>query len=222
MALKQISPVLLSGDTADKAIDAAMAGVQEVGVPYTISVVDGAGLLVAVRRMDGAAIASIDTSLAKARTAVLFGAATADLAAAATNGAPLMTIETAATVPLAFVAGGVPITDAAGVVVGAVGAGGGDPGAGPRRCHNGSRREGELIMAPRSRPAVGGFALLSIGTAFCAAGPSSVKAVKLSMRLQAPGRRIRWHRARTRHGLAAGAEAPTTAQMAMRSTSRSK
>ncbi len=127
MALKQISPVLLSVDAADKAIGAAIARVQEVGVPYTITVVDGAGLLVAAHRMDGAAIASIDTSLAKARTAVLFGAATADLAGAAANGAPLMTIETSASVALAFVAGGVPITNAAGVVVGAVGAAGGTP-----------------------------------------------------------------------------------------------
>ena len=127
MALKQISPVLLSVDVAGKAIDAAVARAQEIGVPYTVTVVDGAGLLVLARRMDGAAIASIDTSLAKARTAVLFGAATADLAGAAANGAPLMTIETSTTVPLAFVAGGVPITDAAGVVIGAVGAGGGTP-----------------------------------------------------------------------------------------------
>ncbi len=127
MALHQISPVLLSVEAADKAIDAAITRVQEIGVPYTISVVDGAGLLVAARRMDGAAIASIDTSLAKARTAAYFGAATADLAPMAASGAPLMTVEASATVPLAFVAGGVPITDAAGVVIGAVGAGGGTP-----------------------------------------------------------------------------------------------
>ncbi len=127
MALKRVSPVLLSVEAAEKAIDAASVKAQEIGVPYTISVVDGAGLLVAARRMDGAAIASIDTSLAKARTAVYFGAATADLAGAAASGAPLMTIETSTTVPLAFVAGGVPVTDAAGVVTGAVGAGGGTP-----------------------------------------------------------------------------------------------
>ncbi len=127
MALKQISPVLLSVDVADKAIDAALVKVQDIGVPYTVTVVDGAGLLVLARRMDGAAIASIDTSLAKARTAVLFGAATADLAGAAASGAPLMTIETSATVPLAFVAGGVPIANAGGVIIGAVGAGGGTP-----------------------------------------------------------------------------------------------
>lgn len=64
MPLKQISPVLLSLESAEKAIEAAVVKVQEIGVPYPISVVDGAGLLVAAPRMDGAAIASIDTSLA--------------------------------------------------------------------------------------------------------------------------------------------------------------
>src|ERR1700759_2227270 len=49
MALPQISPVLLSAGTAEKAIDAAIERVQEIGVPYTITVLDGAGLLVAAR-----------------------------------------------------------------------------------------------------------------------------------------------------------------------------
>jgi uncharacterized protein GlcG (DUF336 family) len=127
MSLTQISPVSLSLELAEKLIDAATAKVAEIGVPYTITVVDGAGLLVAAHRMDGAAIASIDTSLAKARTAVYFGQATADLAPAVASGAPMATVETAASVPLAFVPGAVPITDGSGVVIGAVGAGGGLP-----------------------------------------------------------------------------------------------
>jgi uncharacterized protein GlcG (DUF336 family) len=127
MALNQVSPVLLSAALAEKAIGAATARAQEIGIPYTITVVDGAGLLVAARRMDGAAIASIDASMAKARTAAYFGAPTADLAAMVVDGAPMMSIQTALTLPLAFVAGAVPITDDAGVVIGAVGAGGGRP-----------------------------------------------------------------------------------------------
>jgi uncharacterized protein GlcG (DUF336 family) len=107
MALTQNSPVLPSVGVADKAIDAAIARVQEIGVPYSITVVDGAGLLVAARRVNGAAIASIDTSLAKARTAVYFAAATADLAPMVASGSPMMTVETAAAVPLAFVPGAV-------------------------------------------------------------------------------------------------------------------
>lgn len=78
-------------------------------------------------RMDGAAIASIDTSIAKARTSVLLGAATADLAGAVRGDGPLVSIETATSTQLAFVAGAVPIADAAGVVIGAIGAGGGTP-----------------------------------------------------------------------------------------------
>jgi len=127
MSLAQISPIILPLDAAHTATKAALAKVEEIGIPYTLTVVDGAGNLVHLTRMDGAAIASIDTSIAKARTAVYFGGPTADLAAAVADGAPLATIQTSTNVPLAFVAGGVPIVDAAGVVVGAFGAGGGSP-----------------------------------------------------------------------------------------------
>ncbi|AXH35397.1 heme-binding protein [Humibacter sp. BT305] len=127
MSMAQISPIILSLETAHVATTAAIQKVEEIGIPYTLSVVDGAGNLVHLTRLDGAAIASIDTSVAKARTSVYFGAPTADLAGAVSNGAPLATIQTSTTLPLAFVAGGVPITDADGVVVGAFGAGGGSP-----------------------------------------------------------------------------------------------
>jgi uncharacterized protein GlcG (DUF336 family) len=125
--MTQISPVVLDLDTAHTLTRAAISKVQEIGVPYTVTVVDGGGHIVHVTRMDGAALASIDTSLAKARTAVYFGAATVDLAPAVASGAPLATIETSTTLPLAFVAGAVPVTDPNGVVIGAVGAGGGSP-----------------------------------------------------------------------------------------------
>jgi uncharacterized protein GlcG (DUF336 family) len=127
MTLAQISPVILSLEVAHRATAAAIEKVNEIGIPYTLTVVDGSGMLVHLTRLDGAALASIDTSIAKARTAVYFGAATADLAGAVANGAPLATIQTSTTLPLAFVAGAVPITDAAGVVIGAFGAGGGSP-----------------------------------------------------------------------------------------------
>ncbi|GAA3632641.1 heme-binding protein [Microbacterium awajiense] len=135
MDLPQLSPVILSLDTARTATAAAIVAVEEVGIPYTLSVVDGAGQLVHVTRLDGAVIGSIDTSLAKARTAVFFGAATADLAGAVADGSPLATIQTATSVPLAFVAGGVPITDADGVVIGGFGAAGGSPEQDHRVAH---------------------------------------------------------------------------------------
>lgn len=125
--LSQISPIILPLETARKITERAMVKVAEIGVPYTLTVVDGSGNLVLSTRMDGAALASIDTSLSKARTAVLFGASTKDLAAAVADGAPLATIQTSMAVHLAFVAGAVPIRDNSGVVIGAFGAGGATP-----------------------------------------------------------------------------------------------
>jgi len=125
--IAQISPIILPLATARSAVAAAVTRATELGTPFTISVVDGAGLLVEATRMDGAALASIDTSLAKARTSAFFGAPTADLAGAVQSGGPLATIETAASFALAFVAGAVPITDSNGVVIGAIGVGGGMP-----------------------------------------------------------------------------------------------
>ena len=127
MSVAQISPIILTLDQAHAVTRAAKEKAEEIGIPYTLTVVDGAGLLVHATRMDGAALASIDTSIAKARTAVYFGAATKDLVGAIQPGAPLLTIETSTQLPLAFVAGAIPITDAAGVVIGALGAGGGSP-----------------------------------------------------------------------------------------------
>jgi uncharacterized protein GlcG (DUF336 family) len=127
MTLAQISPIILPLEQAHIATKAAIEKVQEIGIPYTLTVVDGSGSLVHLTRIDGAAMASIETSIAKARTAVYFGAATADLAGAVADGSPLATIQTSTSLPLAFVAGGIPIVDAAGVVIGAFGAGGGSP-----------------------------------------------------------------------------------------------
>lgn len=125
--LAQISPVILSLEAARSITERAIEKVAEVGVPYTITVLDGSGNLVLSTRMDGAALASIETSAAKARTAIFFGAATKDLAGAVASGQPLATIETSMNQHLAFVQGDVPVRDANGVVVGAVGAGGAAP-----------------------------------------------------------------------------------------------
>jgi uncharacterized protein GlcG (DUF336 family) len=77
--------------------------------------------------MDGAALASVDSSQAKARTSVYFAASTRDLAGAVQPGAPMFGIESGFTDPVVFVGGAVPVTDAHGTVIGAVGVGGGYP-----------------------------------------------------------------------------------------------
>lgn len=80
MSSKKISPVIMPLDLARKISDAAFEAVASTGAPFTISIVDGAGHLVLITRMDGAAIASIETSITKARTAAYFADATRDLA----------------------------------------------------------------------------------------------------------------------------------------------
>jgi uncharacterized protein GlcG (DUF336 family) len=127
MTTLQISPITLGLEAAERAIAAGEARAEELGVPMNVVVLDGGAHAVASARMDGAALAAIETSAIKARTAVLFAQPTRDLADAVQPGGPLYTIEAATREPLAFVAGAVPVTDADGRVIGAIGAGGGTP-----------------------------------------------------------------------------------------------
>ena len=124
---RQISPTTLDLATAEQAISAGRARAEELGVAMNIAVLDAGANLVASARMDGAALAAIETSATKARTAVLFAQPTGDLASAVQPGAPLFTIQAGTRDPLAFVPGGIPVTDDARRVIGAVGAGGGTP-----------------------------------------------------------------------------------------------
>jgi uncharacterized protein GlcG (DUF336 family) len=113
--------------SADKAIEAGKAKAAHLGIAFTIAVVDEAANLVVVSRMDGAALASVEASQAKARTSVYFGQPTRNLVPAVQPGAPMFGIEAGFRDPLLFVGGGVPIIDADGRLVGAIGVGGGSP-----------------------------------------------------------------------------------------------
>jgi uncharacterized protein GlcG (DUF336 family) len=119
------STITLNG--ADKAIEAGKAKAAELGIAFTITIVDAGAHLVAVSRMDGAALGGVEASQAKARTSVLFAQPTRDLAPAVQPGAPMFGIEAGFRDPLAFVAGGLPVTDASGRIVGGIGVGGGSP-----------------------------------------------------------------------------------------------
>jgi uncharacterized protein GlcG (DUF336 family) len=118
------STITLAG--AEKAIEAGKAKAAELGIAFTITIVDAGVHLVTVARMDGAALASVEASQAKARTSVLFASATRDLAPAVQPGAPMFGLEAGFREPVAFVGGGVPVTEA-GQVLGAIGVGGGSP-----------------------------------------------------------------------------------------------
>jgi uncharacterized protein GlcG (DUF336 family) len=112
---------------AEKAIEAGQAKAAEYGIAFTISVVDPGGHVVAVSRMVGAALASVELSQAKARTSVLFAQPTKALVAAVQPGAPLFGVETSTGTRLAFVAGGIPFAGPNGRITGAVGVRGGTP-----------------------------------------------------------------------------------------------
>lgn len=59
--------------TADRLIEAASKKATEMGLAMVISIVDESGILKAFRRMDGAALLSVDIATNKAYTAVSFG-----------------------------------------------------------------------------------------------------------------------------------------------------
>ena len=119
------STITLAG--ADKAIEAGKAKAAELGIAFSIAIVDAGANLLAFSRQDGAALAGVQSSQAKARTSVYFGAPTKDLAGAVQPGAPMFGIESAFNDSVVFVGGAVPVTDPAGRLIGAIGVGGGYP-----------------------------------------------------------------------------------------------
>jgi uncharacterized protein GlcG (DUF336 family) len=69
----------LTYEGAAKVLAAAVAKAAELGAPQCIAVTDDGGHLLAFARMDGAKVLSIDSSIAKARTAASSRAASGSL-----------------------------------------------------------------------------------------------------------------------------------------------
>lgn len=63
----------ITQEAADVLLAAAKTAADEIGVPMVIAVVDESGVLKAFRRMDGAALLSVEIAKDKAYTAVAFG-----------------------------------------------------------------------------------------------------------------------------------------------------
>lgn len=59
----------LTREGAAKVLEAAVAKAEEIGAPQCIAVTDDGGHLLTFARMDGAKVLSIDSAIAKARTA---------------------------------------------------------------------------------------------------------------------------------------------------------
>ncbi|TDD30004.1 heme-binding protein [Kribbella turkmenica] len=105
------------------------AGIQaaaEMGSPSSVAVVDSGRNLLAFGRSDGAILASLEVSQAKAYTAGSLKMPTADLSALVQPGGPFYGLSGADGRPFIPFGGGVPLLDGD-TLVGAVGAAGGSP-----------------------------------------------------------------------------------------------
>lgn len=113
----------VSSEAARAMIDAADAKAREIGVPMVIAVCDEAGILKEYRRMDGAALLSVEIAIDKAWSAVSFGMPTHALGEFARGDEPLR--HGIPKVPrLILFGGGYPI-QVDGQTVGAIGVSGG-------------------------------------------------------------------------------------------------
>lgn len=103
-------------------IEAAAAKAEAMGVPQNIAVVDGAGHLIAFRRMDGAKFMAIDIAINKAFTAAGARRPTAAMWEAAQPGSPGFGVNTQHHGRVTILAGGLPLALLeSGEVVGAIG-----------------------------------------------------------------------------------------------------
>lgn len=110
-------------DQAEKTVAAAKAKAIELGTKMNISVVDAGANILAFARMDGAWLGSADISLKKAKTARFFDMNTGIVGSLSQPGGSLYNIEHSNGGLITF-PGGVPITNAEGVVIGAIGVSG--------------------------------------------------------------------------------------------------
>jgi uncharacterized protein GlcG (DUF336 family) len=105
------------------AVNAGIQKATELKLKMNVAVVDAGGNLKAFARMDGAWIGSIDISQKKARTARLFDMPTGAIGKLSQPGESLYMIEVTNGGLVTF-PGGIPVTNSAGDVIGAVGVSG--------------------------------------------------------------------------------------------------
>lgn len=110
-------------EQAEKAIVAAKQKSKEIDTKMNIAIVDAGANLVAFARMDGAWLGSLDISIRKAKTARFFDMNTGVIGELSQPGQPLFNIEHSNNGLITF-PGGVPIKNAEGEIIGAIGVSG--------------------------------------------------------------------------------------------------
>ena len=108
---------------AEKIIAVAQEKSKAIDTKMNIAIVDAGANLVAFARMDGAWLGSLDISIKKAKTARFFDMNTGVIGELSQPGGPLFNIEHSNNGLITF-PGGVPIKDAEGNVIGAIGVSG--------------------------------------------------------------------------------------------------
>lgn len=108
---------------AEKIIDAAKKKSVELNTKMNISIVDAGANILAFVRMDGAWLGSADISLKKAKTARFFDMNSDDIGGLSQPGGALFNIEHSNGGLISF-PGGVPIKNAEGEIIGAIGVSG--------------------------------------------------------------------------------------------------
>jgi uncharacterized protein GlcG (DUF336 family) len=108
---------------AQQAVEAAKQKASEIGTLMNIAVVDAGANLTAFVRMDGAWLGSVDIAMRKARTARYFDMPSGELGKLSQPGGSLYNIEHSNGGLITF-PGGIPIKDANGEIIGAIGVSG--------------------------------------------------------------------------------------------------
>lgn len=113
----------ISLSQAQKIVAAALSESMKLGLKMDIAVVDAGANLKSFVRMDGAWLGSIDIAIKKARTSRFFDMNTGTIGSLSQPGGPLYNIEHSNGGLITF-PGGIPIKNAAGQVIGAIGVSG--------------------------------------------------------------------------------------------------
>lgn len=108
---------------AEKAIEAAKQKAAAIDTKMNIVVVDGGANVIALVRMDGAWLGSLDIATKKAKTARFFDMNTGILGELSQPGGSLYNIEHSNGGLITF-PGGIPIKNAEGTIIGAIGVSG--------------------------------------------------------------------------------------------------
>lgn len=112
----------IGAEEAQILIESAARKAEAIGVPQNIAVVDGAGHLVAFRRMDGAKFMAIEIAINKAFTAAGARRPTAAMGEVAQPGSPGFGVNSQHYGRVTILAGGLPLTlPESGEVVGGIG-----------------------------------------------------------------------------------------------------